>query len=122
MFNFTCDLLHEYQDDNNRNYYVLYERYDLNWSEPLSEEISLGNAYKWSYLISYFIDENIIGINDRNYATLFLQYAIDLGYDKELQKIHDEILNENTKDINPPYWTVCNAIKILYYYWYDYGQ
>ncbi len=38
---------------------------------------------------------------------------IDLGYD---------ILNENPKDINPPYWTVCNAIKILYYYWYDYGQ
>ncbi len=51
MFNFTCDLLYEY---------------DANWSEPLNGKISLGNAYKWSYLISYFIDENIIGINDRN--------------------------------------------------------
>ncbi len=26
---------------------------------------------------------------------------------------------ESTKDINPPYWTACNAIKILYYYWLD---
>ena len=122
LYEFVTDLLYQYSPE----YKILYEEYDVNWTYPtISSYASLGNAFKWSYLISFFIDYSVIIDNnnqdERQQAMDFFNYAMDLGYDDEMEKIHN-LISPPSPSTNPPYWTVCNAIKTMYYLYNNYYQ
>jgi len=120
LYEFVIEILRPYAAQPiQNNYLVLFEEYNSNWSQPLSESYaSLGNAMKWSYLISNFIDQGIPLSAGR--ASNFFNYALYFGYaeydNPPIAKMHN-IIDQPDSSINAPYWTICNTIKSMYYYW-----
>lgn len=105
LFQFIVDLLSPY----------LYSQYDGNWSSPVSEsEVSLGNAWTLSHSIRDLIDSGALSNESSTVMDDIVSYAL-LGYDEDHGKVHNEI--NYTATLNPPYWTVCEAIRAMLRFW-----